>query len=51
MVQQAKNELKNRNMANKQLKITCIGRTDLIPGNYVTVEIKDYKRNLKTVQS
>ena len=47
MIQQAKNELKNRNMANKQLKITCIGRTDLVPGNYVTVSIKDYKKKFK----
>ena len=47
MIQQAKNELKNRNMANKQLKITCIGRTDLVPGNYVNVEIKDYKKKFK----
>lgn len=47
LIQQAKNELKNRNIANKQLKITCIGRTDLIPGNYVTVNIKDYKKKIK----
>ncbi|MFR4968015.1 XkdQ/YqbQ family protein [Lactobacillus kalixensis] len=47
MIQQAKNELKNRNMANKELKITCVGRTDLIPGNYVTISIKDYKKKFK----
>ena len=47
MIQQAKNELKNRNRANKELKITCVGRTDLVPGNYVTVEIKDYKKKFK----
>lgn len=46
MKAQAKEILKQRNVANKRLSITTKGNTDLVAGNAVTVYLKDMKKNL-----
>lgn len=47
MLKQAKDELKLRNNANKTLTVTCIGNTDLIAGNAVTIKINDLGKQIK----
>ena len=47
MVKQAKNELRKRNRANKELTIDCIGNVDLVAGNAVTIKINDINKTLK----
>lgn len=47
LVQQAKDELRTRNRANKTLRITCMGHIDLVAGNAVTIKIEDTKKTLK----
>lgn len=47
MLAQAKAVLKEKNAANKELKIECIGDTSLTAGNAVTVKVTDIKRTFK----
>ena len=47
MVKQAKDELRKRNRANKELTIDCIGNVDLVAGNAVTIKINDINKTLK----
>ena len=47
MVKQAKNELRKRNRANKELTVDCIGNVDLVAGNAVTIKINDINKTLK----
>lgn len=43
MVKQAKNVLKQKDLANKTLTVNCLGNLDLVAGNSVEVKIKGYK--------
>ncbi|MDF7683640.1 late control protein D [Lactobacillus sp. ESL0679] len=43
MVKQAKNVLKQKDLANKTLTVDCIGNLDLVAGNSVEVKIVGYK--------
>ena len=47
MVKQAKDELRKRNRANKELTVDCIGNVDLVAGNAVTIKINDINKTLK----
>ncbi|MGQ5708832.1 XkdQ/YqbQ family protein [Lactobacillus sp. PSON] len=47
MLKQARDTLRQKNMANKTLTIDCIGNLNLIPGNAVTIKITDMKKTLK----
>ncbi|WP_233551907.1 MULTISPECIES: hypothetical protein [unclassified Lactobacillus] len=47
MVKQAKDELRKKNRANKELTIDCIGHIDLVAGNAVTIKINDLGKTLK----
>lgn len=47
MLKQAQGQLKLKNNANKTLTIDCIGNTDLIAGNAVTVKITDLGKKIK----
>ncbi|MCT6888290.1 MAG: hypothetical protein M3Z87_01315 [Lactobacillus sp.] len=47
MVKQAKDELRKRNRANKQLSIQCVGNIDLVAGNAITIRIDDLNKTLK----
>ena len=47
MVKQAKDELRKKNRANKELTIDCIGNIDLVAGNAVNVKINDLNKTLK----
>ena len=47
MIKQAKDELRKRNRANKELTIDCIGNVDLVAGNAVTIKINDINKTLK----
>lgn len=47
MVEQAKNELKKKNRANKTLTIDCLGHVDLVAGNAVTIKLTDLGKTFK----
>lgn len=47
MMAQAKSLLKQKNMANKTLSLTCKGNVNLVAGNAVTVYIRDMGKKLK----
>ncbi|WP_259334976.1 XkdQ/YqbQ family protein [Lactobacillus bombicola] len=47
MVKQAKDELRKKNRANKELTIDCLGHVDLVAGNAVTIKINDLGKTLK----
>lgn len=47
MVKQAKDELRKKNKANKQLTVDCIGNLDLVAGNAVTIKNTDIGKTFK----